>query len=104
VFTILAVIWSPQIQDFPNIVAYFQSFLSYLTPPVIVTFLMAIFWKRATSAAAFWTIAIGFPVWIVLWVGNEIIYPDRGPQFLIVCGMLCMLWAIVFTVISQSPR
>jgi SSS family solute:Na+ symporter len=104
VFTILAIVWAPQIQNFPNIVAYFQSFLAYLTPPVIVTFLMAIFWKRATSAAAFWTIAIGFPVGVVLWVGNEIILPDRGPQFLYMCGYLCVLWTIVFYVISQSTE
>lgn len=104
VFTILAVIWSPQIQNFPNIVAYFQSFLAYLTPPVIVTFLMGIFWKRSTAAAAFWTIAIGFPVGAILWIVNEVVYPDQGIMFLYACGALCALWAVVFWAISQNSE
>ncbi|CAN5883137.1 hypothetical protein BH23ACT10_BH23ACT10_25850 [soil metagenome] len=104
VFAGLAVLWSPQIANFPNIIAYFQSFLAYLTPPVIVVFLLAIFWKRGTSQAAFWTIAVGFPVGAGLWIFNEIIFQEGGPQFLIATGVLCAVWTAFFVAISMMTE
>ncbi len=36
-----------------------QSMQAYISPPIVVVFLMGLFWKRATSKAVIWTLVIG---------------------------------------------
>jgi len=36
-----------------------QSMQAYISPPIVVIFLMGLFWKRATSEAVIWTLIIG---------------------------------------------
>lgn len=36
-----------------------QSIQAYISPPIVVIFLMGLFWKRATSKAVIWTLVIG---------------------------------------------
>jgi SSS family solute:Na+ symporter len=62
--TIIAVIWSPQIQNFPSLWQYLQSILSFITPPVVAVFLIGIFWKGATANAAFYTFVGGLALGI----------------------------------------
>ena len=57
--TVIAVIWSPQIQNFPSLWQYLQSILSFVTPPVVAVFLIGIFWERANANAAFITFVGG---------------------------------------------
>jgi SSS family solute:Na+ symporter len=62
---IVAIIWAPQIAQFPTLWDYLQSVLSYMTPPIVSMFIVGIFWKRATRHGAFATLAIGVPLGIV---------------------------------------
>ncbi len=36
-----------------------QSMQAYISPPIVVIFLMGLFWKRATSKAVVWTLIVG---------------------------------------------
>ena len=36
-----------------------QSLQAYISPPIVVIFLMGLFWKRATSEAVIWTLIVG---------------------------------------------
>ena len=101
VFAVLAVLWAPRLQSFDSLFDYLQSFLSYTVPAVVVVFLGGIFYRRASSTAAFVVLAVGFPAGIVLWVLNEIIYQDGGLQFLIVGGVLFAVWSVVLVVVSE---
>ena len=100
VFAVLAVLWAPRIGSFESLFDYLQSFLSYTVPAVVAVFLGGIFYRRATATAGFVVLAVGFPVGIVLWVVNEILFPDRGLQFLIVGGVLFALWVAVLVGLS----
>ena len=59
VFMALAILWAPQIINFPDIWTYLQSMLAYLAPPVVACFVMGIFWKRANRHSAFWGLVVG---------------------------------------------
>jgi len=59
VFMTLAILWAPQIENFPNIWTYLQQMLAYLSPPVVACFVLGIFWKRATAHGAFAALIAG---------------------------------------------
>jgi SSS family solute:Na+ symporter len=47
---IFAVIWAPQIARFGTLYGYLQSVLSFVTPPIVATFLLGIMWNRTSSS------------------------------------------------------
>jgi SSS family solute:Na+ symporter len=90
VLMVLAAIWAPQIANFESIWSYFQSILSYVTPPVVAVFLMGIFWPKTNRHAAFWTLAIGIAIGVVAFLTIEVAQLLEW-QFLIVCSGLFLL-------------
>ena len=69
---IIAVVWAPQIQNFPSLWNYLQSILCYTTPPIVVMFLGGIFWKRANGHGAFATFTLGIGLGVIGFIVNEI--------------------------------
>lgn len=103
VFMVIAVLWAPVILNFDTIVQYFQSFLGYVTMPVVVVLLGGIFWKRATSQAAFWTLVIVTPLGVLGFVTGEI-FGLHGIQFLYATGIMVVLSTISFiTITALTP-
>ena len=49
---IIAVIWAPYIREFDSLIAYYQEIVSYLAPPIVGTFFLGLFWKRANGTGA----------------------------------------------------
>ena len=72
-FMAIAVAWAPVILGFDTIVEYFQSFLGYVTMPVVVVLVGGIFWKRATKTAAFWTLVTVAPLGLLGFITGEIL-------------------------------
>ncbi len=72
VVMVVAVVWAPQIQNFPSLWTYLQSILAYLTPPIVAIFLVGIFWKRANRHGAFAAFVLGIGLGIVGFIVNEI--------------------------------
>jgi solute:Na+ symporter, SSS family len=68
---IVAILWAPQIANFPSLWAYLQSVLSYTTPPIVAVFLVGIFWPRANRHGAFATLLVGIGLGLVALVMIE---------------------------------
>ena len=98
-FMLLSALWAPQIARFPSLWQYLQSILSYITPPVVVVFLLGIFWRNGTAAAAFATLAFGVPIGVSGWYLNEIAGIYRI-QFLYACGLMTLMSSLLFTCVS----
>lgn len=104
-FMLLAVLWAPQIARFPSLWQYLQSILSYITPPVVVVFVLGIFWRNGTAAAATVTLAVGIPLGVFGWTLNEIMDLYRV-QFLYACGIMTVICGLLFlgtSFISRKP-
>lgn len=106
VFMIVAALWAPMIQYFDGIVKYFQSFLGYITMPVVVVFLGGLFWTRPPRNAAFPTMAIGIPVGLVSFALFEVMGVIEL-QFLYGAGLMLLLSLGIFlgiTLRSEAPE
>jgi SSS family solute:Na+ symporter len=99
VFMVIAAAWAPVITTFENIVEYFQSFLGYVTMPVVVVLLGGIFWKRPSKDAGFLTLAIVFPLGVIGFFAGEI-FGLYDLQFLYATGVMVLLSAAVFVGLS----
>jgi SSS family solute:Na+ symporter len=95
-FMMLSALWAPQIARFPSLWQYLQSVLAYITPPVVVVFLLGILWRRGTATAATVTLAAGIPLGVLGWVINEIAMVFQI-QFLYACGLMTLISSLVFT-------
>lgn len=62
----IAVAWAPLIGKFASLVAYYQEFSSYLAPPIVATFFVGLFWKRATRNGAFAGLMSGLVASIII--------------------------------------
>jgi SSS family solute:Na+ symporter len=87
-----------------NLFDLFQSIIGYMAPPVSAVFVLGIFWKRATAAAAFLTLTLGsllcLGIGIASFSGAEFLLDDSGdsilPHFLIQSFLLfCLLLALM---------
>lgn len=70
---IVGAVYAPMIARFETLFEYFQSVLSYVTPPIVAVFLAGIFWRRMTAPAAFWTIIAGISIGAPLFVLKEVL-------------------------------
>ncbi|WP_017612374.1 sodium:solute symporter family transporter [Nocardiopsis salina] len=99
-FLVLAGLWAPVITTFSGIVAYFQSFLGYVTMPLVVVLLGGLFWRRASIAAGVWTLAV-VPVGLAAFLVFEVLgFGDL--QFLYGTGLMVLLSTVVFVGISLA--
>jgi SSS family solute:Na+ symporter len=94
-FMLLSALWAPQIARFPSLWQYLQSILAYITPPVVVLFILGIFWPRGTATAATVTLAVGLPFGLLGWILNEIVAVYRI-QFLYACGLMTLFSSLIF--------
>ncbi|MBC7996655.1 MAG: Na+/galactose cotransporter, partial [Leptolyngbya sp.] len=61
------------VMGFPSIMDYMQLIFSFFNAPLFATFLLGMFWKRATPWGAFWGLVIGTSIAIghYLMTGHE---------------------------------
>ncbi|MFS4436577.1 sodium:solute symporter [Paracoccaceae bacterium GXU_MW_L88] len=103
--TLVAVLWAPQIVNFPSLWQYLQSILSYMVPPVLAVFLMAIFWKHTSATAAFVTLCVGVGAGIIGFAMNEV-FNVFSIQFLYASGIsfvLSIFMLIVVSLFTEGP-
>ena len=68
VFMTLAILWAPQIANYPNIWTYLQQTLAYLSPPIVACFAAGVFWRRATAKGAVTALVVGHLAAAVIFV------------------------------------
>lgn len=59
VLVVLATLWAPFIEKFDSLWEYLQDVLAYIAPPVASTFILGLFWKRATSTGSIVSLLCG---------------------------------------------
>lgn len=102
-FMIFAVLWAPQIIQFETLWTYLQSILAYITPPIVVCFIMGIFWKRANRHGAFYALAIGIPLGIIGFFSNEI-FGLMDIHFLYACFVLLLINGAIMIGVSMNSE
>jgi solute:Na+ symporter, SSS family len=101
-FMVVAALWAPVITTFSGIVEYFQSFLGYVTMPLVVVLLGGLFWRRASTAAGFWTLAV-VPFGLGAFFIGEV-FELFDLQFLYATGVMFLISLVVFVVISLATE
>ncbi len=110
VFIVIAAFWPLVIRDFPGLFNYIQQVFSYAVPPIAAVFLLGMFWKRMTGAAALLTLVFGHVLgaailaWKIHTQGQGI--ADGLPHFTIVAGIttgLCLLVGMLGSAITPRP-
>jgi SSS family solute:Na+ symporter len=101
-FMFLAAIISPLIENFSGLFHYLQSALAYLVSPVVVIFILGLFWRRATATAAFATLLGGHAVSAVLFALS--IMEILSLHFTIIAGLLALVSAAIFVIVSVVSK
>lgn len=118
--TAIGVLMVPVFMQFKSIYVAHAAFTAAVTPPMVVTLLLAVFWRRFTRLAALWTLIGGlvlmgvsmlFPAVIIPFAhgvpgGNtawDFLAGMREQQFMRACygAVLCALIGVVVTVLTR---
>ena len=108
ILVILASLWAPQIGKYGDLFRYLQDILGYIAPPIVSTFILGLFWKRATSTGSFFSLLFGMfmaAIW-VYGIVTEIDHWFFQLHFLLrttVLFVLCLIVHIIVSLNSESP-
>ena len=78
-----------------------QSFLAYVVPPFVALFVVGVFWRRATSGAAFWSLMAGHATSAALFVLGPVLGVIAVP-FLYIPGILLLASGAVLVLMSRA--
>jgi SSS family solute:Na+ symporter len=98
-FMLLAAFIAPLIQNFPGLFHYLQSALAYLVPPVVVVFLLGLFWRGANASGCFAALLGGHAVSAVLFLLS--LLELLSLHFTIVAGLLALASLVIAVVASN---
>lgn len=99
VFMVLAALWAPQIANFTGLWDYLQQMFSIIVPPIVVIFLVGVFYKRGNGHGAFWTLVFGTLIGVLLFIlGENGMWPLH---FTVNVGFMILVSSVIFVVVSQ---
>ncbi len=102
VLMLVAAIWAPMIQNFSGIWVYLQQMFSIIVPPVVVVFLVGVFYKRGNGDGAFWTLLAGTGLGIVLFLlGQFELWPFH---FTTNVGLMVGISTLIFVFVSRATE
>ena len=99
IFMIMAAMISPLIDNFSGLFHYLQSALAYLVPPVVVIFILGLFWRKASATGAFATLFGGHVVSAILFALS--LLEVLSLHFTIIAGLLALVSGVIFVVVSR---
>ncbi len=105
VLVILAAAWAPMIETVASSLwEYLQLVLTYIAPPIVATFVMGLFYKRANANGAFYSLLLsyGLAIIIILMKSNGIAPEITGIHFLLQVPLLFAICAILNFIISNA--
>lgn len=98
VIIIIAALWAPNIGKFGSLLKYYQEMLSYISPPIVATFLMGVFCRRTNAKGAFSGLLAGLAMAVVMLFFRERIFGDM--HFLLIVPILLLFSASVILAVS----
>lgn len=99
---VIATLWAPQIEKFGSLLKYYQEMLSYISPPIVATFIMGIFFRRINAKGAFSGLMSGLVMAVVLLVWRHDIFGDM--HFLFIVPILFTFSVIVIAAVSLATE
>lgn len=89
----IAVIVAPFLSSLDQAFQFIQDFTGMVTPGIVVVFFFGLFWKKANSTAALWTVILTIPVSVLLDFSiTDLPFLDRmGISFLILSLLLVVI-------------
>jgi solute:Na+ symporter, SSS family len=97
---IIAIFWSRMIANFASIFQGISAMISYLAPPVTAVFLCGVFWKRASSKAAFATLSLGGLLGVIVFLLDWFKVPWWQLNFMVTAFLLLLVCFAIMIVIS----
>jgi len=99
VFMIIAALWAPQIGKFAGLWFYLQQMFSIIVPPIVVIFLVGVFYKRGNGDGAFWTLVLGTLIGVLLFfLGENGMWPLH---FTVNVGFMILVCTAIFIGVSM---
>ncbi|APU09963.1 sodium:solute symporter [Cellulophaga lytica] len=99
---VIAVIWAPYIQTFDSLIAYYQEIVSYLAPPIVGTFFIGLFWKRANAKGAFSGLMAGLAVAALIMTLKYVLNVEINIHFLLLAPVLLIISLVVSIIVSLA--
>lgn len=100
VIIVIAAAWAPNIERFGSLLKYYQEMLSYISPPIVATFLMGVFVKRTNAKGAFAGLLSGLVLAVVLLFVRHRIFGDM--HFLFIVPVLLVFSMLVIYLVSAA--
>ncbi len=94
----VAALWGPMIQNFQGLWDYLQMMFSIVVPPIVVVFLVGVFFKRGNGHGAFWTFVVGTLLSLVLFILG--VLGIWKLHFTINVGIMVVVSTIIFVGVS----
>ncbi len=96
---IVASLWAPFIGNFEGLFAYLQMVLTYAVPPLVVVFVLGVFWEKGTAKAAGLTLVLGH----VLGLGIFFVSNNNWLEihYTLLAAILTLCCSIIFIGISS---
>ncbi|SNQ42888.1 sodium:solute symporter [Cellulophaga lytica] len=99
---VIAIIWAPYIQTFDSLIAYYQEIVSYLAPPIVGTFFIGLFWKRANAKGAFSGLMAGLAVAALIMTLKYVLNVEINIHFLLLAPVLLIISLVVSIIVSLA--
>lgn len=99
ILMIVAAVWAPMIQNFEGIWSYLQQMFSIIVPPIVVIFLVGVFYKRGNGDGSFWTLVIGTALGVLLFLLGQ--FDIWTAHFTTNVGLMVGLCTVLFIGISN---
>ncbi len=100
ILMVVAALWAPMIANFQSLWDYLQEMFSIVVPPVVVLFLVGVFYKRGNGHGAFWTLVIGTLLGVGLFLAGKLGISDI--HYTIRVGIMVGVSALVFFGVSAA--
>lgn len=99
ILMVVAALWAPMIANFEGLWSYLQQMFSIVVPPIVVIFLVGVFYKRGNGDGAFWTLVIGTLLGVVLFLAGEYGYSSLHYTYNV--GLMVGVSTLIFIVVSN---
>ena len=100
VLMVIAAVWAPMIENFGGIWVYLQQMYTIFVPPIVVLFLVGVFYPRGNGHGAFITLCFGTLVGIALFILQNLGW--WTVHFTITAGIVVGVSSLLFIIFSQS--